>query len=102
LGGVNNASGTFELYDDANNLIALMDKQGLTVYAKNGDYVKLNAEEGFVGYDKNNARVYWADGETFRMKNAEIENETKIAGKIRLVPVSTETNVGVGFVAISE
>jgi phage minor structural protein len=100
LGGQNNASGTFELYDETNNLIALMDKQGLTVYAKNGDYVKLNAEEGFVGYDKNNARVYWADGDVFHMKNAEIEGETKIASKIKLVPVTTETNEGVGFVAL--
>lgn len=102
LGGVNNASGTFELYDNSNNLISVMDKQGLTVYASNGSYVKLNATEGFAGYDRNNVKVYWADGVTFHMKNAEIENETKIAGKIKLVPVSTTDNVGVGFVATSE
>ena len=100
LGGVHNSSGTFELYDEASNLIALMDKQGLTVYAKNGDYVKLNAEEGFVGYSKNGTRSYWADGDTFHMKNAEIENETKIAGKIKMVPVATSENVGIGFVAL--
>ena len=34
------------------------------------------------------------------MKNAEVENEIKIAGKIKIVPVSTDSNVGVGFVAI--
>ena len=101
LGGSDNSSGTFELYDNANRLIALMDKQGLTVYAVNGDYVKLNADVGFAGYNKNNAKVYWADGQTFHMMNAEIENETKIAGKIKLVPVSTADNVGVGFVAIN-
>ena len=101
LGGLNNSSGTFELYDSTNTLIALMDKSGLTVYAKNGDYVKLNAENGFVGYDKYNSKIYWADGETFHMKNAEVENQIKIAGKIKIVPVSTADNVGVGFVAIS-
>lgn len=101
LGGSNNSSGTFELYDNANNLIALMDKQGLTVYAKNGDYVKLNAEEGFVGYDAKGDRVYWADGETFHMRNAEVENQIQIAGRIKIVPVATADNVGVGFVAIS-
>ena len=101
LGGVGNSSGTFELYDATNTLIALMDKDGLTVYAKNGDYVKLNAEEGFVGYDAHGNRVYWADGETFHMSNAEVENQIKIAGKIKIVPVSTADNVGVGFVAMS-
>ena len=101
LGGTNNSSGTFELYDNANKLISLMDREGLTVYAKNGDYVKLNAEVGFAGYNKNGTKIYWADGDVFRMKNAEVENEIKIAGKIKIVPVSTSENVGVGFVALN-
>ena len=101
LGGANNSSGTFELYDESNNLISLMDKSGLTVYAKNGDYVKLNAEDGFVGYNAKGDRVYWADGETFHMRNAEVENQIQIAGRIKIVPVATADNVGVGFVAIS-
>ena len=101
LGGLGNSSGTFELYDETNSLIALMDKTGLTVYAKNGDFVKLNAEEGFVGYDAQGNKVYWADGETFHMQNAEVENQIKIAKMIKIVPVSTTDNKGVGFVAIS-
>ena len=100
LGGTNNANGTFELYDNTNRLVSLMDKQGLTVYAADGSYVKLNADVGFAGYDKSGNKIYWADGDVFRMKNAEVENEIKIAGKIKIVPVSTDSNVGVGFVAI--
>ena len=100
LGGVNNSSGTFELYDNTNMLIALMDKEGLTVYAKNGDYVKLNAEDGFVGYNAKGNRIYWADEDVFHMYNAEVENQIKIAGKIQIVPVDTADSVGVGFVAI--
>ena len=100
LGGTNNANGTFELYDDTNRLVSLVDKQGLTVYATDGSYVKLNADVGFAGYDKSGNKIYWADGDVFRMKNAEVENEIKIAGKIKIVPVSTDSNVGVGFVAI--
>lgn len=100
LGGTNDASGTFELYDATNRLMGLMDNTGLTVYATNGDYVKMNAEVGFAGYDKNGNKIYWADGDVFRMKNAEVENEIKIAGKIKMVPVSTDDNVGVGFVAL--
>jgi phage minor structural protein len=101
LGGQNNSSGTFELYDETNNLIALMDRSGLTVYAKNGDYVKLNAEDGFVGYNPNGERIYWADGDTFHMYNAEVENQIKMAKKIKIVPVTTAEHIGVGFVAIS-
>lgn len=101
LGGVNDSSGTFELYDGSNRLIALMDMTGLTVYATDGGFVKLNAEVGFAGYDKNGNKIYWADGDVFRMKNAEVENEIKIAGKIKIVPVSTSENVGVGFVALA-
>ena len=101
LGGVNDSSGTFELYDNSNKLMALMDRTGLTVYATNGNYVRLNAEDGFAGYNKSGTKIYWADGDVFRMKNAEVENEIKIAGKIKVVPVSTSENVGVGFVAIN-
>jgi hypothetical protein len=54
-----------------------------------------------VGYNKNGTKIYWADGDVFRMKNAEIDNEIKIAGKIKIVPVSTSENVGVGFVALN-
>jgi phage minor structural protein len=100
LGGIDNSSGTFELYDNANRLISLMDRTGLTVYATNGDYVKLNAEVGFAGYNQKGTKIYWADGDVFRMKNAEVENEIKIAGKIKIVPVATSTSVGVGFVAL--
>lgn len=101
LGGLDNSSGTFELYDDANRLMTLMDKTGLTVYATNGTYVKLNAEVGFAGYDKNDNKIYYADGDVFKMKNAEVENEIKIAGKIKFVPVSTNESVGVGIVALT-
>lgn len=100
LGGINDSSGTFELYDETNTKIALMDKTGLTCYAKDKSYVKLNAEVGFAGYDSNGNKAYWADGDVFHMKKAEVEGEIKIAGMVKVVPVITSNNVGVGFVAI--
>ena len=100
LGGFDNANGKFELYDANNYLIAKMTNEGLTVYAKNGDYVKLNAEEGFVGYNSKNNRTYWADGETFHMRNAEVEDQISLSGKIKIVPVDNQDNVGIGFVAL--
>jgi hypothetical protein len=35
------------------------------------------------------------------MANAEIENIAKFAGMIQLVPVSTSSSTGIGFVALS-
>ncbi len=100
LGGHDNTSGTFELYDNSNKLIFTAESTGLTVYAENGDYVKLNAQDGLSGYDKNGNHIYWADGDVFHMKNAEVEGEIQIAGMIKIVPVSTSENRGVGFVAL--
>ena len=100
LGGVNNASGTFELRDETGTLIALMDKDGLTCYKKDGSYVKLNAVVGFAGYDASGNKAYWADGETFHMKKAEVEGEIAMARRIKVVPVQFAGNVGVGFVAL--
>ena len=100
LGGIDNSSGTFELYDASNRLVSLMDRDGLTAFATDGTTVKLNAEVGFAGFDKDGKETFKADGDVFRMKNAEVKNEIKIAGKIKLVPVSSSSNVGVGFVAL--
>lgn len=101
LGNVEGVTGNLEIYGNSNNLIASMDADGLTVYATNGDYVKMNAEVGFAGYNKNNTKIYWADGDVFHMVNAEVENEIQIAGKIKIVPVSANGSVGVGFVALT-
>jgi hypothetical protein len=101
LGGVNNSSGTFELYNEANTLIGLMNKEELKMFGQDGSYVMINNEVGFAGYNKNNVKIYWADGDAFHMRNAEIENEAKFAGLIKLVPVNTSENTGIGFVAIS-
>ena len=100
LGGVNNSSGTFELRDETGALIALMDKDGLTCFANDRSYVKLNATDGFSGYDSNDNKTFWADGDVFHMKKAEVEGEIKMAGMVKVVPVVMTSNVGVGFVAI--
>jgi len=101
LGGVNNTSGIFELYDDSNNRIMVQDRTGITVYASDGTFVKLNAEVGFAGFDKNGGKSYWADGNVFHMYNAEIENEAQFAKLIKLVPVKTTSNTGIGFAAVA-
>ena len=101
LGGFNNSNGKFKLYDNAGNEIIGMDNTGLTINAPGKGYVTLDAIDGLVGYDTNHNKIYWVDDGVFRMKNAEVENEIKIAGKIKIVPVSTSSNVGIGFVALA-
>ena len=92
LGGVNNSSGTFELYDDANTLIGLMNKEGLKMYGKDGSYVLLNNEVGLAGYDKNNNKIYWVDKDEFHMKKSVIEEEITLCKKMRFIPITIYDN----------
>ena len=63
--------------------------------------MKLNAKDGLVGYSKNGDKIYWVDDDVFHMKKAEVEDEIKIARKIKIVPVNTADSVGIGFVALA-
>lgn len=92
--------GRLELYDEANALIGEMNASGLTMYAKDGSYIKINNEVGFAGYDKNNNKIYWVDGETFCTKKFIANEEITIGGNLRMLPMKTSTNTGIGFVAI--
>lgn len=92
--------GRLELYDSANKLIGEMNESGLTMYANDGSYIKINNEVGFAGFDKNNNRIYWADGETFCTKKFIANDEITVGGKLRMLPITTSTNSGIGFVAI--
>ena len=100
LGNENAGQGRLELYDEANALIGEMNADGLTMYAKDGSYIKINNEVGFAGYDKNNNKIYWVDGETFCTKKFIANEEITIGGKLRMLPITTSTNSGIGFVAI--
>lgn len=101
LGSNLNEYGTLEVYDENNRIIATIDKNGLTSTSTNGAYVRLNADEGLVGYDSNGNKVYWVDSNVFHMENAEVENEITLAKKIRIIPVVKTGTNGVGFVGIS-
>lgn len=97
-----NQYGTIEVYDENNSLIATLDKNGLTSISTDGSYVRLNADEGLVGYDLNGNKVYWVQSNVFHMANAEVENEIAIAKKIRIVPVVKTGTNGIGFIGTVE
>lgn len=100
LGNEVQQQGRLELYDEANELIGEMNADGLTMYASDGSYIKINNEVGFAGYDKNNNKIYWVDGETFCTKKFIANEEITIGGTLRMLPMTTSTNKGIGFVAI--
>ena len=94
LGGVNNASGTLELYDEANTLVGLMTKEGLKMYGRDGSYVLINNEVGFAGYDKNDNKIYWVDKDEFHMKKSVVEEEITLCNKMRFIPITIYDNNG--------
>lgn len=105
LGSKNNQSGIFELYDDANNLIGLMDKTGLKMYGTDGSYVLMNNEVGFAGYDRLGTKIYWVDHDEFHMKKGVMEEEITLCNKVRFIPITLNdgngntTSDGIGLVS---
>lgn len=100
LGSALNESGTFELYNSSNNLIGKMDKDGLEMYANNGDKIKINPEVGFAGYNSAGIKVYWADGDEFHMKKSEVEQEITLASIGKWLGIDNGTNKGIGLAPV--
>ena len=104
LGSNLNQYGQLEIYNETNLLIAEMNKDGLKMYGNDGSYVVLNQLEGFAGYDRNDNKIYWADGEAFHMKKSEVEEEITLCGKLRYIPINVVqngiTHNGIGLVAV--
>lgn len=104
LGSESNVSGILELYDNANNLIGLMNKDGLKMFGTDGSYVLMNNEVGFAGYDRNDNKIYWVSKDEFHMKKSVVEEEITLCGLMRFIPIqiysgSTLVNEGIGLVS---
>ena len=103
LGNALNQNGILEVYDETNTLIAELNKDGLKMYATDGGYILINTTVGFSGYDKNGNRIYWADGDTFHMKKAVVEDAITLVNKVSFLPVQitsggTIVNDGVAII----
>ena len=99
LGSETQGHGKLEIYDEANKRVGSVTKDGITMWSKDGGYIKINNEVGFAGYDKNNNKIYWADGEVFHTKKFVAGEEITI-GNVRMLPMISNTNAGIGFVAV--
>lgn len=100
LGSNLNEAGILEVYDEANKLISKFDKNGLTFFNDDGTYILINPEVGFAGFDAHNNKTYWVDGDEFHQKKSVVEEEITIASKIRILPIQTDTNNGIGFISV--
>lgn len=95
LGSLYNQSGVLELYDEANNLIGQMDKDGLKMFGTDGSYVIMNNTEGFAGYDFSGNKLFWADRDQFHMRKAVVEQEISLCNLLRFIRIDDYNGNGV-------
>lgn len=105
LGSNLNQNGNLEVYDEANNLVAQMDNNGLKMFGADGSYVLMNNTVGFAGYDRLGNQIYWVSKDEFHMKKSVVEEEITLCNKMRFIPITLYddnnniTNDGIGLVS---
>lgn len=105
LGANLNQFGTLEIYDEANNLIGILDKNGLRLNGADDSYIVINNEIGFAGYDRNGNKIYWVSKDEFHQKKSVVEEEITLCNKMRFIPITLYdndgkiTNDGIGLVS---
>lgn len=106
LGSALNQSGVLEVYDEQNALIATLNKDGLKMFGVDGSYILINAAEGFVGYDRDDNKIFWVSDDEFYMRKSVITQEITLCNKLRFIPIeirdnnSTLINDGIGLVSV--
>ena len=105
LGSNLNSAGQLEVYDEANNLIAQMNKDGLKMFGADGSYLLMNTDVGFAGYDRLDNKIYWVDKDEFHMKKSVVEEEITLCSKMRFIPIEISSggvivNDGIGLVSV--
>ena len=106
LGSQTNQSGILELYNNGNDLIGTLDKDGLKMMGSDGSYVVMNDTEGFAGYDANDNKIFWVNFDELHIMKAVIEDEITLSNKLRFIPITIYdgnnqiVNDGIGLVAV--
>lgn len=107
LGSNLNEYGQLEVYDEANNLIAELNKSGLKMYGVDHSYIVINNKVGFAGYDRLGNKLYWVDKDEFHIKKSVVEEEITLCNKLRFIPITLDdgngniTNDGIGLVSVA-
>lgn len=100
VGARENEAGRIEIYNIANQLIGTFDENGICIYGTDGSRVIINPEE-FAGYDSQNNKVFWMNGDEFHMKKSVIEEEITLCNLARWLGIETEDNTGIGIVPLT-
>ncbi|MDR1364517.1 MAG: hypothetical protein LBJ32_02685 [Oscillospiraceae bacterium] len=100
LGSSLHESGILELYDESNTLIFQFDQNGITIYCDDGRIIKLNDKVGLCGYDSDGTPAFWSNIDEFYMRKCVVESELTISEKLKFIPIITDSNTGIGVVAI--
>lgn len=107
LGSNLNQNGQIEVYDEANSLIAQLNKNGLKMYGADGSYILMNNTVGFAGYDRTGNQIYWVSKDEFHMKKSVVEEEITLCNKMRFIPIeiydsnNNLVNDGIGLVSVA-
>ena len=104
LGSNLNQYGLLEIFDESNNLIAQLDKNGFKMYATDGSYIVINTTDGFKGFDRLNNPTFWVSEDEFHMAKSVVEQEITLCNKMRFIPIevysgATLVNDGIGLVS---
>ena len=105
LGGADEAK--LEVHDSSNppNVLMRITADGMECFGETVGGVTPSVvfnKNGVTGYSDSSDRttkIFWTHEQDFLMKNAVVENETSLGGKIRFVPMNTGTNNGIAIVA---
>ncbi len=100
VGSALNEAGKIEIYNVANVLIGTFDENGICVYGIDGSRVIINPEE-FAGYDSQNNKVFWMNGDEFHMKKSVIQEEITLCNLARWLGIETTDNTGIGIVPLT-
>ena len=100
VGSQLNEAGRIEIYNLANVLIGTFDENGICIYGTNGSRVVINPEE-FAGYDPQNNKVFWMNGDEFHMKKSVVEEEITLCNLARWLGIETTDNTGIGIVPLT-
>lgn len=104
LGSNLNNLGKIEVFDEANNLIAELNKNGIKMYGIDKSYIIINNDVGFAGYDRLNNAIFWVDRDEFHVKKSVVSEEVTLFNKFKIVPITltdSSNTDGIGIINIS-
>ena len=104
LGSNADILGTLKLYDESNNVICNMNKDGFKLFAKDGSYLSCNILDGFIFYDRNGDELFSLDEDSFKMKKSVVSDKVTLFDEFDFVPIKIMSgnnivNEGIGIVS---